>query len=84
MNLDAEAVVLGLDSNEAELLDDRLWVRKAFSQLAAKRFPDCDFQSIQPALTLGPQSSGDQTEVGSPVVSAFEQWSKRPIPSLGE
>ena len=76
MNLDSEAVVLGLDAHHPELLYDGLWIGKTLGKLAAERLANGDLEGVKSLLTFGPERPGDQAQVGGPVVGGFQDRSQ--------
>src|SRR5260370_17754031 len=84
VDLDAQAVVLGLHADEPQLLDHRLRVGKALRKLRSERVTGPDLQRVEALLSLLPECVGDQAEVGGPVVGGLEDGSERAVALFGE
>jgi len=79
VDLDAEAVVLGLDGHQPELLDHCFRVRQALCELTPNRPAHRDLERCDRFFTIGPESFRDQAEVGDAVVSAFQHRAQRAV-----
>ena len=76
MDLDAEAVVLGLHTHRPELLDHGLRVGQALRELWPERLAGPDLERVQAGLTSLPERPRDEPEVGCAVVGSLQQWTQ--------